>query len=33
MHSSIKTIRKIGVEVVKSITMCHSIQTRVNGYH
>jgi len=33
MLSSIKTIRKIGVEVVKAIALCHSIQTRLNGYH
>ncbi len=33
MLSGIKTIRKISVEVVKSIALCHSIQTRVNGYH
>jgi len=33
MLSGIKTIRKISVEVVKSIALCHNIQTRVNGYH
>ncbi|XHY19246.1 hypothetical protein SuNHUV7_40620 (plasmid) [Pseudoseohaeicola sp. NH-UV-7] len=33
MQSSIKTIRKISAEVVKFITMCHFIQTRVNEYH
>ena len=33
MLSGIKTIRKISVEVVKSVALCHSIQIRVNGYY
>lgn len=32
MLSGIKTIRKISSEIAKSITQCHTIQTRVNGY-
>ena len=33
MLSSIKTIRKISVDVVKPIALCLSIQTCVNGSH
>ncbi len=32
MHSGNKAIRKISAEVLKTIALCHNIQTRVNGY-